>query len=276
MLFAFIDESGQPHPNDPSTRPVLATVCVRAEDLRALNTGLYRLKRDILGKDQFRVEAKANELLTRGTLKRCPDKREFVESFFEFVNNFPLVVFAIVMERPLMEPPKDRNILPMPFRYILQRIDRLTELGDMGSGTDLAAVMFDGDGSQSHRISERFSNWLFRSHSGRALTRLAESPFFVDSKFTPGIQVADMVAGVIRIYQENRLNEGVPAGDHFLTAISRYYRAVEQKSTNLPSPTDSSENWYGIYFMPERLHHFGETHTPHDAGETIHASGNIR
>ncbi|MCH7800238.1 MAG: DUF3800 domain-containing protein [Chloroflexi bacterium] len=41
---------------------------------------------------------------------------------------------------------------------------------------------------------------------------LADNPFFVDSRLTPGIQVADMVAGVIRIYQENELNRHIPQG----------------------------------------------------------------
>ena len=200
------------------------------------------------------MEAKASELITRGTLRRSPEKREFVESFFDLCRNFPLTVFAIVMERPTSEPPTDRNFLPMPFRFILQRINRLVELQ---SDIDLAAVMFDGNGSQYNRISERFSNWLFRSTSGRSLNYLAETPFFVDSKFTPGIQVADMVAGVIRIYQENRLNERIPPGDPFLSAISRYYDVVKQKSVDLTPPPWSADPLYGIYFMSERLHHVG-------------------
>ena len=251
MLFAFIDESGHPHPNDASTRPVLASVCVRADRLRSLNTELFRLKRDILGENQFSMEAKASELITRGTMRRSPEKREFVESFFDLCRNFPLTVFAIVMERPTSPPPKDRTFLPMPFRFILQRINGLVELEP---DIDLAAVLFDGDGSQYNRISERFSNWLFRSASGISLNHLAETPFFVDSKFTPGIQVADMVAGVIRIYQENRLNDRVPTGDSFLSAISRYYDVVSQKSIDL-TPPGSAGPMYGIYFMSERLHH---------------------
>ena len=256
MLFAFIDESGHPHPNDASARPVLASVCVRADRLRLLNTELFRLKRDLLGKDQFSMEAKASELITRGTIRRSHEKREFVESFFDLCRNFPLTVFAIVMERPTSEPPTDRNFLPMPFRFILQRINGLVE---SESDIDLAAVMFDGDGSQYSRISERFSNWLFRSSSGRSLNYLAETPFFVDSKFTPGIQVADMVAGVIRIYQENHLNERIPPGDSFLSAISRYYDVIKQKSVDITPPPWSAEPLYGIYFMPERLHHVGDT-----------------
>ena len=252
MLFAFVDESGHPHPNDPSTRPVLAAVCVRADKLRDLNTRLFRLKRDLLGKDQFNLEAKANQLLNRRTFRRRPEKREFVESFFDLCRNFPMTVFAVVMEKPSVAPPTDRDYLPMPFRYILQRVNRFAE---MEPDVDLATVMFDGDGSHYNRISERFSNWLFRSESGRSLTHLAESPFFVDSRFTPHIQVADMVAGAIRIYQENNLRQNTQHGDPFLSAISRYYRIIEEKTINLASPTGYAGDLYGIYFMSERMHY---------------------
>ena len=249
MIFAFIDESGHPHPNDSSDRPTLVAVCVDADRLRALSADLFRLNRDLLGKDRY--EVKASRLITRGMLRDHPRERGFVEAFFsDFLSAFDMVVFAIVMERPLSEPPKDVNFLPRQFRFILQRVNALAELK---SDDDLSAVMFDGNGSQFGNLAERFSNWIFRSESGRALDRLAESPFFVDSKFTPGIQVADMVAGVIRIYHENRLNEGIPPGDTFLSAIARCYEVVRRKSVNLTWHA-TGEALYGIYFMPERHH----------------------
>ncbi len=253
LLFAFIDESGNPHPNDSSERPVLASVCLKADALRQLNSDLYKLKRELLGKDQFRVEIKSSELLTRGIFKNQPDKKKFVESFFEMFREFPLTVFAIVMHRPVEPVSTDRNFLPFQFRYLLQRIDRLVELTPE---IDLATVMFDGDGDQLNRLSERFSNWLIRTDSGKSLTHLVDSPFFVDSRFTPQIQVADMVAGVIRKYQEYRLYEGVPDNSPFLSAISCYYDIVREKSINLPLDKDS-EVLYGIYFMPESIHHRG-------------------
>ena len=48
MLFAFMDESGHPHPKDATTRPVLVSVCIDAQDLRAVCTELFKLKRRIL------------------------------------------------------------------------------------------------------------------------------------------------------------------------------------------------------------------------------------
>ena len=249
MIFAFIDESGHPHPNDSSDRPTLAAVCVDADRLRALSADLFRLNRDLLGRDRY--EVKANRLITRGMMRNHPRERDFVEAFFsDFLSAFDMVVFAIVMERPLSEPSKDVNFLPRQFRFILQRVNALAELK---SDSGLAAIMFDGNGSLFGNLAERFRNWIFRSESGRALDRLAASPFFVDSEFTPGIQVADMVAGVIRIYHENRLNEGIPPGDMFLSAIAHYYEAIRRKSINPPWKA-TGEELYGIYFMPERFH----------------------
>ena len=251
MIFAFVDESGHPHPNDSCTRPVLAVVCIDARNLRMLNTELFHLKHNLLGKEQFEIEAKANHLLNRATFRNRPEKRELVEAFFEMCRNFPFTLFAIVMERPLTPPPTDRDILPMPFRYILYRVNRFVETEQPD---DLAVLLFDGDGSQYNRLSGRFSNWLYKSLRGRSLRTLAESPFFVDSQFTPGIQVADMAAGVIRIFQENNLHIRIPSGDPFLSAIARYYRILEQKTLNLV-PLTGTGYWYGLYFMSERMHH---------------------
>jgi hypothetical protein len=251
MLFAFIDESGHPHPNDSSSRPVLAAACFEASELKNLNTQLFRLKNSLLGKEQFEIEMKAKDLITRATFRRRPEKKEFVEAFFEMMRNARVTLFAVVMERPLTPPPTGKDVLPMPFRYILYRVNRLVETG---SPQELGAIMFDGNGSQYNQLAERFSNWLFKSRRGQSLAHLAESPFFVDSRYTPGIQVADMVAGVVRIYQENNLNRFIPRGDPFLSAIARYYKIVQQKTVDLTPPT-GTEPWYGIYFMSERMHH---------------------
>ena len=64
MIFAFMDESGHPHPKDQSTRPVLVTVCLDAGYLRTVNTEVFRLKKRILQRDSFDFEMKAKKLIT--------------------------------------------------------------------------------------------------------------------------------------------------------------------------------------------------------------------
>ena len=45
-MLAFIDESGNPHPNDASSRPVIAAVCFDEKDSRAKH--YYRTLRVVL------------------------------------------------------------------------------------------------------------------------------------------------------------------------------------------------------------------------------------
>jgi hypothetical protein len=67
-----------------------------------------------------------------------------------------------------------------------------------------------------------------------------------------------MVAGVVRIYQEENLHQRTPQGDPFLSAIARYYRIIEERTIDLPSIAGGAEPWYGIYFMAERMHHVND------------------
>ena len=250
MLFAFMDESGHPHPKDSSTRPVLVSVCIRDKDLRNVCTEIFKLKRRILNKDAHGFEAKTNKVLNRHTFRRIPEKREFVESFFEVCRNLPITIFSVVMERPHIPTPTNIDFLPMQFRHLLYRINQFIELELNG---EYGAIFFDGDGSNYNHLSVRFNNWLYRSRGGQSLTNLVESPFFVDSKLTAGIQIADMVAGVVRIYEENELFREAP-NDSFLSAIARYYRILKEKTINLEAPIGDF-TWYGFERMPERLHY---------------------
>ena len=67
----------------------------------------------------------------------------------------------------------------------------------------------------------------------------------MDSEITAGIQIADMAASVIRQYQQEELYKGVPSGDHYLWAIRRYYRMIEQKTVDLT--TSTGEERRGIH-----------------------------
>ena len=55
---------------------------------------------------------------------------------------------------------------------------------------------------EAYRQDRAISSQTWR---GTALTKIVDSPYFVDSRFTAGIQLADMVAGVLRQYYEKEL-----------------------------------------------------------------------
>lgn len=248
-MLVFIDESGNPHPKDASTRPVCVAVSIREEDIRYISARLHALKRNILGKEE--VEFKAKRLLTRGTFRRSQEKRELTEAFFDLLRNLRVTIFAVIMERPQIEPSTDTTFLPNQFRYLLQRCDLLAQ-----DANDMATILFDGDYQCHSGLSSQFNAFLHRSQEGHSMRAVTDAPFFVDSKVTCGIQIADMAAGTIRIYEENRLFQGVPAGDPFLSAIKRFYNILEEKTVDQESP--EGEPRPGFYRMPERTFYTSE------------------
>ena len=213
--------------------------------MRAISSQIYGIKRRWLTNPD--TEIKARDILTRSTFRRRPEKREFVEEFFDSCHNLPLTAFAIVMERPEEVPISDEDWLPNQFRYLLQRIHLLAE------GTeDHATILFDGDGSLYGNVARRFGAFLFRSNEGRSFTRIADSPYFVDSRPTIGIQIADMFAAVVRLSEENELYRHPPPSDAFLSAIRRYHGIVQ----DLSKDTAHEEHGIlpGIYRMPQHAH----------------------
>ncbi len=242
-MLVFIDESGQPHPKDTSQRPVILAVCIAEQDVRFISGRIYGLKRSL--DMQESMEIKAVRLLNRGTFRRIPEKREFVEAFFDLVRNLPVTVFGIVMQRPQTVPPES-SILPSQFRFLLERINMYAE-----SCNEMATILFDGDGkSQYGGLSAKFNNYLHRSVEGASYIRITDAPFFVDSNITSGIQIADMAAGVVRLYTENTLFRGTPVGAPFLSAVRRYYDVISSKTVDQQSAEGYAR--HGLYRMPER------------------------
>ncbi len=246
---AFIDESGHPHPNDEAVRPVLAAVCFAQSDSRSLSRQLYRVKRICLGTERVGLELKAHDLLKRSTFQRKPELHEFVESVFDLLRNLPVTIFAVTMERPTQVIPRTDTQLPRQYQYILQRVHAL--LLDQPS---LSVVLIDGDGSQYGGLARKLERYLHRHREGQSLVNVVDVPYLVDSRFTMGIQLADMVAGAIRQYEGAELFRNPPP-DAYLAAIERYYRIIREKTRDVVGPT-GKYTWYGLHRMPERLHYF--------------------
>lgn len=263
-MLAFIDESGHPHPNDRATRPVLAAVCFAQRDSRSISRQVFRLKRNLLGSERAQVELKAHDLLKRATFRRKAELRELVEGVFDLLRNLPVTVFAIVMERPTQAIPRTSTLLPRQYRFILQRIHALSV------DTQAAAVvLIDGNGSQYGGLARKLERYLHRHREGQSFTSIVDAPYFVDSTFTTGIQLADMVAGAIRQYEDAELFR-VPPSDYYLSAINRYYRIIRDKTQDLLDPTGLYP-LHGLYRMAEHLHYIApeeeEEALPEDSEE---------
>lgn len=151
------------------------------------------------------------------------------------------------MERPTQDLPSDPVWLSNQFRYLLQRVH-----AEAQRNGEMATILFDGNGLALGGLARRFESFLFRSNEGRSLTGIADAPYFVDSKITAGIQIADLVASVVRQFEENELFRGLRDPDPYLSAISRYYRIAEGLTEDLETEEGAL---YGFYRMPERAHY---------------------
>lgn len=247
-MLIFIDESGHPKPTDASTRPVILAVCLKEGAAGQLMKTMFSLRKSLLSglpltKDER--EGKATALLNRYSLTKVAAKREYAESLFEFLRDFELTVFAVVMERPPRELYQGPEFLQRQFRWLLQRIDRFMEREDPNG---FAIPIFDGqDPSSNRNFSESFTGFLVRTDVGRAMKHVVPSPLFVDSSLTFGIQVADLFAYVIRLNHEHSLYQTPSVKDPYLSAIKRYAIIIRQKTLNFE--LDDGMTWYGITTM---------------------------
>ena len=176
------------------------------------------------------MELKSSRLITRPTFRRRPIEVAFVEEFFNALLNLPVTIFAVIMDKPTLAPDKSNNLLPNQYRFLAQRVQLLAE-----SQNEMATMLIDGSPFQAGDLSIKFESFLYRSEEGRACSNISEPPFFGDSRASAGVQIADMVAGVVRLYEESRLFKKAPQGDAFLLAIRRFYRVIEQKTVNQTS-----------------------------------------
>jgi Protein of unknown function (DUF3800) len=232
-VLIFIDESGHPNPGDPSTRPVLLAVCVKESDAGTLIRRLFSLRRDLLGKmtlSRAEEELKATELLSRGPLRKNVAKREFVETLFEYLRDFPITIFAIVMERPTERPYRGSEVLQRQYWWLLERVNRFVATDHPGH---MAIPIFDGQDPTSNRVlSDSFTAFMARTAIGQAMDRIVPTLLFTDSSLTPGLQIADLCAYVLRVCHEQELFRTRNVTDPYLSAINRYAKIIKEKSVD--------------------------------------------
>ncbi len=247
-MLIFIDESGFPHPKDDTLRPVLAALCLPETQHRRFSRQLHAIKNKFL--DNPSKELKAKELLRPYIFEKKPRRREMVESVFDLVRQTDgLAIYASVMEKPASMPTCPETHIPIQYRRLLERIHFHTDT--YGQIDESAIILFDGEGTSGIKggLGPGISAYLFRSSDGQKLTRIITTPFFVDSKITLGVQVADMIAGCIRLSEERDENDKMNSSPHFKSAILRFRKIINEKTNNFETDWTTL---YGLNYIPER------------------------
>ncbi len=251
-MFAFIDESGHPVPNDSCVNSTLTAICIDSERLKEVIIKMYKVRTSIYGEKD--VELKAKEFIVPKTLEeKFVNNKHYVERSIKEVlcATADIKLFAIVMDRPqnvCQKSDSNKYILPNYYRLLLQRINNYAFIRNKK-----CTLVFDTKNQGNDlKISKQVKNYLFKSGEGRLYQSITETPFFVDSKVEECIQLADICAGVIRKdFEIFALKQGMDEFNSWVKSLYAYVSSLTQNFTNVAFQNIagiSSDNiLYGIY-----------------------------
>lgn len=190
-------------------------------------------------------EGKAVHFLNRSALLRSNEKRAYAEALFELIADSDLTIFAIVMERPPRLPYDGPDYLQPQFRWLLERVERFME---NDHPNDFAIPIFDGqDPTSNRRFADCFTGFMAKSTAGKGMQHIVPGPLFVDSSLTPGIQIADLAAYVLRVSYERNLFGDRSVFEPYLAKIKHF--AMVTRSKTVDYPKEDGGSWRGVTTM---------------------------
>lgn len=232
-MLIFIDESGHPHPNDSTQNPVLLAVCIHEDDIKAITNRIYKLKEFYYGKQS---EIKSTKLIRRATiLNNRTNNKAYVEGIINIVSSYDSAVFAVIMDKPSDEIVTPEHHLPKQYYLLMKKIEYYSVKHHLRK----CMLIYDEIHEEEDRkISEATIGFFFKTKLGRTFNHILEMPLFVSSSVTPAIQLADIFAGIVRHYFEEKLDEHEPE-DSFQEWISILYERIVKLTENNRIPGKS-------------------------------------
>lgn len=195
-MLVFVDESEWPKPSTPGGYTVWAAVALQPQLSKSFSREIFNLERKFWRiNEPHEFEIKGRMLLNKRALT-SPKKIEFVEEVLSICKRYELLAFVIAM-RQVGEPmlkgfSQEESRIFKVYHYLLERVEAM-----MGENypEDMAIVLLDSsDKETDKRRAITFGNFLYGHEEGKSMQRIVDTPFFVSSTLTPGIQIADLFA----------------------------------------------------------------------------------
>lgn len=143
-----------------------------------------------------------------------------------------------------------RDRLSKHYIYLLQRIQKTA----VRQHCDTVIVIIDNSNRRVDKwAAYGFNNYLYRTDGGRSLDRILEVPVFADSEMTIGIQLADLVAGLLRQYYSNDLYRlsVQPEEEQYLLKLREYYSIISKRAPDfqgIPGLFVAHENFLSLNY----------------------------
>ena len=202
-MLIFVDESEWPRPKSPGGYTVWAAVALHPKRGKDFFREIFQLEKKFWKVEEpYDFEIKGRLLLNRHALT-SPKKREFTEEILSLCKLNGIQTFAVGLRYPDAGA-SDSSSEPSIYRVFNLLLERVDGMMQESYPDDMAVVAFDsqGEGADRNRALQ-FGNFLYGNPAGRAIQHVVDTPFFVNSQSTKGIQIADLLA-----YTISQVNQG--------------------------------------------------------------------
>lgn len=189
-MLVFVDESYK-QADHPTPKTTFSAVLIPEQKYRELDTELLKLKKHFWKvENHYEFEIKGRQLLSEKAIN-LPRNREFVLQIQSLCRLLGIVAFAVIQDGTITLASQS-DFLPDLYRSLIRRVNTYMEEKRPGES---ATLFFDDiDDRTNYRVAVSFNNFMFRHYWGAKWQAVVPTAFFCNSKATPPMQIADLVA----------------------------------------------------------------------------------
>lgn len=228
----YLDETGTP---DPHIIPVpngltpaftLAGVALPLDCWRDYDRSFLYLKREFFSKEinqssksDHAWEAKGTDLLSPRNASSARNAA-FCHKVIDLIKVHGGKVVGVTFLKGVVKPMSKTSIYTKGFQIIAERFDAFLQLENATGICILDSRMAHtrkGAGAD-YKVAVSYLSFVFGNADGRKLRNLIEAPMFADSKVTAGLQIADIISGLVytNAYREKLAPNGADGSSGFL------------------------------------------------------------
>lgn len=245
-VVSYIAHSGSAKPGDRSAWNTVVALCLpesASDELSAWRDSAIRTVYPNVDPENY--EIRATRVLAQRRYEHTAQRRQLVAQVTDLIGRLPVIVFAVHARRPAATPAWPRRHVDPRYRLLVQRVELHMR---RDHSREYANLVFDqtdvGNDADRSRAIRRFRH---TNDEGRSWGHVVDVPFFASPSAAPGVQLADFVAGGLRLYQVLR-QEAVGWTSEWESAVRRLAELAATKSQNFKS---GSATHAGLYTMPD-------------------------
>lgn len=203
----YVDESGTPNFNDVVQQPlfVLTGLIINENDWETIENSIKELKFTYYGDDRFEIKS---HTIRKGYGIFRDHSREhnmqFLNELVDLYSQSPITLINIVFNKQkwLDKYHTARDIFLVCYQNLMERYDKFLSIKN-----EKGLVILDARQGQSD-FRVRVIHEELRSQGSGFRTQFTHSlgePFFVDSKYSYGIQMADHASIIVNLHKKNNI-----------------------------------------------------------------------